>query len=526
MERLLGTGNTSTVWLAGLEGTAQPEWNLVAADPPGRFALKVPRDTAQRTRAVKAAVAELEVLESIRHPHLVRAYGVLDTSHGLGLMLEAFNVGSVGALLRRTGKISLGQVVTLITPISTALAHLHARDIIHGDVSPGNILLAPDGRPALSDLADSTALGTRHGVGGTPGFMAPEAVIAQRVAQQDDRRGAPGQRELRAQAGLRGSARTQTPPMTPASDVYSLAAVAWCALTAAPPAKGDRRAPLRSLRPELPERVSTLLEWALSENPESRPSAHEFGVSLFKCARPETLDLSRYVEEEVLPELPTGPRNQGQWHKRSRVRRQVAAACVGVLVLTGLGIYTGSVHGDAESELPDVQDLAAQGPAAESPAAQGPAAQPTEEAAEPEPGSRAESLLRQVDPVEATAGIAELRTEALRRRSLDLVNTYTAADSPAREADSALLMELMEQQLHYTGEDVEITVHRTRPGGTSGTRELREARLTATVTASGIHSQELHSQSVLLVLQRDACAWLLYAVEEPPANQTGSANAE
>lgn len=526
MERLLGTGSTSTVWLVGLEGAAEPEWNLVADDPPGRFALKVPRSTSQRTRAVQAAFAELEVLESIRHPHLVRAYGVLDTSHGLGLMLEAFNVGSVGALLRRTGRMSLGQVVTLITPISTALAHLHARDIIHGDVSPGNILLAPDGRPALSDLADSTALGTHHGVGGTPGFMAPEAVIAQRVAQQSDRRGARGQREPRAPAELRGRARTQTPPMTPAADVYSLAAVAWCALTGAPPAGGDRRAPLRSLRPELPERVSTLLEWALSETADSRPSAHEFGLSLFKCARPETLELSRYVEEEVLPELPTGPQRQGHSHQRSRVRRRVAAGCAGVLVLTGLGIYTGSLHGDAKSELPGVHDLAAEGLAAEGLTAESPAAEPTEAAAESEPESRAESLLLRGDPAEAAAGIAELRTEALRRRSLDLVATYTAAESPAREADSALLMELKEQQLHYTGEDVEITVHRTQPGGTAGTRELREARLTATVTASGIHSQDLHSQTVLLVLQRDAGGWRLYAVEEHPSSQTDSADAE
>ena len=68
----------------------------------------------------------------------------------------------------------------IITQIAEALHFAHGRRVIHRDVKPDNILLAPDGRAKLTDLGlakdfDSETHLTRPSTGlGTPNFMAPE----------------------------------------------------------------------------------------------------------------------------------------------------------------------------------------------------------------------------------------------------------------------------------------------------------------------------------------------------------------
>ena len=59
----------------------------------------------------------------------------------------------------------------LLADIAGALAAIHAAGLVHGDVSPSNILIDANGRAILVDL------GLAHGVGarGTPTYMAPEA---------------------------------------------------------------------------------------------------------------------------------------------------------------------------------------------------------------------------------------------------------------------------------------------------------------------------------------------------------------
>lgn len=508
VERMLGMGGSCTVWLASWDGPAAPGWHLVDAVPPSRFALKLPHLAGLRRPAAGAASKELQALDWLRHEHLVRAYGTVETSHGLGLMLEPYCAGSLGSVLRRAGRLSTGELVTVLTPIATALESLHQQGVVHGDVSPGNILLAPDGKPALGDLADAQALGLPGARTGTEGFIAPEAL--------SNRWRSPGA----------GRARQRSPWPRAESDVYSLAAVAWFALCGSVPARTQYRAPLQALRPEVPDALVMLLESALQEDPQRRPGAGDFAVALFRAAVPTPLDLTPYVGEEVVPELPSV--NTRSPHPRRRVALVAALTLlgsgVGAMVVVpqdddgdpGLASAVQAPAGPESTASPEITGSpesrdsresreAAEGTRAPSPRGPG---QPSELQGTPEAGN----LVQLEDPAAALEGIAVLRTQALRRADPGLVHRYTVEGSPARLADEELIRSFRARGLSYEGRALEIEVQpaaQHSAGPASG-----EVRLQVRVTAAGLQGGPAQTQRVVLGLQRHGGAWLLDSVEE------------
>ena len=61
--------------------------------------------------------------------------------------------------------------------LASAIAHSHARGILHGDLKPSNVLIRNDGEPALLDFNLSQSLNQHHhrAIGGTLPYMAPES---------------------------------------------------------------------------------------------------------------------------------------------------------------------------------------------------------------------------------------------------------------------------------------------------------------------------------------------------------------
>ncbi|WP_345151405.1 serine/threonine-protein kinase [Arthrobacter ginkgonis] len=296
-ERLAGRGGGAAVYVVKEESTGR------------RFAVKVPRAPAEAGGA--DLERELHVLRRVRHDHLVILHGSVETDVGSGILMEYLPGGSAADLVAVRGPVDLGEAVTVLAPVASALAHLHSLGIAHGDVSPANVLFTAEGLPKLGDLGLAGLVGAPGRPGGTPGFSAPEAA----GGLWDGARGDAG----RWNAG-RGDA-----ALHPERDVYALGALAWFLLTGRTPAPSRLRPPLSSLLPAAPGALSELIEECLSEEPSVRPDAAAVARRLFAGVVPEPVRLGGAVHPDALQDMATvqpGTTFPGERsHRRSRSRR-------------------------------------------------------------------------------------------------------------------------------------------------------------------------------------------------------------
>ena len=127
--------------------------------------------------------AEIRLLASFQHPHLVRVFdaGVHDGDPFLVLELAE---GPTLAHLLAAGPLPDEQARTLGRDLADALAHVHAAGVVHRDVKPSNVLTGGDGRWLLADfgiarLVDATDLTATGAAIGTPAYLAPEQLTGE-----------------------------------------------------------------------------------------------------------------------------------------------------------------------------------------------------------------------------------------------------------------------------------------------------------------------------------------------------------
>ncbi|MFJ9847409.1 serine/threonine-protein kinase [Kitasatospora sp. NPDC101155] len=157
---------------------------------------------------------------------------------------------SLHQVIRRHGPLPERTVLLLLAGIAEALQAIHAADVVHRDLKPGNVLVAADGPRVIdfgiaraADASPLTGTGLRIG---SPGFMAPEQAL-----------------------GL---------PATPATDVFALGALtAFIASGRTPFGDGPEQVSLyRAVHEEpdlsaLPHGLHDLVRHCLAKNPEDRP---------------------------------------------------------------------------------------------------------------------------------------------------------------------------------------------------------------------------------------------------------------
>lgn len=287
------------------------EWPAVRTLDGHRFVLKTVPVT-HLAEAQTLAAQQIFRYDLVQSEHLIRQHSAIAMADGmLALLLDEVTGGSLAQLIGARGQLSVGEMVTTVAPLFRALADLHAVGVVHGDLSPGNVLFTADGRPMIGDLGVARLLGRgRDDFDETSGFVAPELV-----------------------SGANPS---------PGADIYAAAALGWFCLTGAPPAPAARRPALAALRPETPPRLAALLTSCLSAEPAVRPSAAQASVELFDAAPAESValvsvsdpaaDITRRIRAAVAtpdPE-PGGTRRP--------LRAPVIIAVVALLVVATIGL--------------------------------------------------------------------------------------------------------------------------------------------------------------------------------------------
>lgn len=248
-------------------------------------AVKVLPPVARDSDDLRRHEAEIRVLAGLRHPGLVRLFDAdtvaVDADHVQAYLVMELVAGPTLGRRLADGPLTARQTAAVGRAAAEAIAVVHAQDVIHRDVKPGNILLVSDDcldgdEPAehpvkivdfgIARLAAATRLTMTGTIVGTASYLSPEQAV--------------------------GSA------LGPSSDVYALGLVLLECLTGAPAFSGTMAevAAARLARdPEVPAdldpRLAALVVGMTRRRPEDRPSAEEVAHALSDVLdRPDAVD--------------------------------------------------------------------------------------------------------------------------------------------------------------------------------------------------------------------------------------------
>jgi Serine/threonine protein kinase len=135
---------------------------------------------------------EAQALGRLDHPNIVHVYDFV-SSGDEGLIIMEYVQGESLDRLMAQDLVPTAAATSILVDVAAALTHAHERGVVHRDVKPSNVIVAPDGQAKLTDfglarlLTSSSALRTRPGtVMGTPEYMAPEQILGEETDERTD----------------------------------------------------------------------------------------------------------------------------------------------------------------------------------------------------------------------------------------------------------------------------------------------------------------------------------------------------
>ncbi len=139
---------------------------------------------------------EARLLASLEHPHVAPIYGVEDTPDGSYLVLQLVQGETLGRRLAR-GPLGFDLAVDVLRQVASGIAAAHAREIVHCDLKPANIMISDDGVAKIVDFGIARrwhrpAAGARRAepdassASGTPAYMAPEQILGETIDPRTD----------------------------------------------------------------------------------------------------------------------------------------------------------------------------------------------------------------------------------------------------------------------------------------------------------------------------------------------------
>lgn len=162
---VVGHGTSAVVWRARDRRHGRDVAVKVLA-PGGPRTAELQRE---RLELEGRALARLRDVEGVVTVHEL---GV--TGDGVGWLVTEF-VAAGSLADRGPGSMSATDLAPIATSLVTTLAEVHEREVVHGDLSPANLLVDTDGRARLADFGLAALQQHQGHPGGlTPAFAAPE----------------------------------------------------------------------------------------------------------------------------------------------------------------------------------------------------------------------------------------------------------------------------------------------------------------------------------------------------------------
>ena len=257
VQREIGRGGMATVYLAQDHKHDR------------QVAIKVLRPELAATVSAERFLREIRTIARLQHPHILPLHDSGEFNDLLYYVMPYVQGESLRARMARGPRIELDEAIRITLEVADALAEAHANQVVHRDIKPENILLS-GGHALVADFGIARALSSAEDdtltmaglIVGTPAYMAPEQITAER--------------------SIDGRA-----------DIYALACILYEMLAGSPPFAGGSiqdmmakhtLAPvphLRELRPDVPEFVDRALRKAMAKQPGERfPDAKSFGRAL------------------------------------------------------------------------------------------------------------------------------------------------------------------------------------------------------------------------------------------------------
>ena len=372
----LGRGGMGVVWLADDDVLQRKVAIKEVEFPPG-----VPADEAESLRA--RVMREARAAGRLNHPNVTTIYDVVQDEGRTWIVMEYVDAPTLTEIVHRDGPRSVDETVNVGLQVLSALDAAHAAGIVHRDVKPSNVMVAPNGRTKLADFGVAAVQGdpkiTMTGlIIGSPSYMAPEQA-----------------REGRS---------------TEATDLWGLGSTLYFAVEGQPPF--DRGSPIPTLTavthedPRPMERAGALapiISRLLEKDPEQRPTAGELRAVLENLSHSPPAAASTTVlaappptqqlDPTPAPTPPPAARNDwdgdvaGAPVEHQRRGRSPVPLILGVLALLAVAgwLLSGALGGDDTTGVAGSGQDQADEPAVDPdrPAAQDPAEEQPDDAEEP-----------------------------------------------------------------------------------------------------------------------------------------------
>jgi hypothetical protein len=241
---------------------------------------------------------EAQTIAGIEHPHILPVYDFGEHQGSLYIVMRYVSGGSLSGWMDRA-PLSIDEAVRVSAAVAQALDHAHAKNVIHLDLKPQNVLLDGHNSPYLADFGLAAALDT-SGRAANPGsgtlmYMAPEQLTAETLDRM--------------------------------ADVYSFAVMTYHILNGRLPFDGASPLVMKQLQfqselPEiatLPQGVTEALRKSVSVEPDDRHPTASALIDDIRAALGASISVTTTEpEDEEMAAIPVDLREAATLYKRAR----------------------------------------------------------------------------------------------------------------------------------------------------------------------------------------------------------------